>query len=324
MVGFTTQLAEIEQNLEGQIADLSFQAVGVAAILVVLLVVIASQIRDRFPKLKAPVYGLIAAIVGSTTFFLLGSTIYLNVVSDSGGPVHRHADIEYWACGAEVELRDPYKFLSNKIGTATLHEHNDKRIHLEGVVVDEDVDATLGNFMRIIGGDLTKGSISIPVHQERLLEDDVDGDQVNTEYLAYLESKVRGTENSRLLDLRNGDTCGEGLAAVPGELQVFVYTFNEEDDTYAQSKLEDPESYIYSSYSNVPPGDCIIFEFDRPKDFTDKLCMQYGLKDSQRCTEFGVEEYDPDFCDITDVTDYSSSSVQGEVQLERAGEEDLL
>ena len=73
---------------------------------------------------------MIALTLTLSTGILIGSTIYLNTNSDSGGPVHWHADIEFWACGNEIELRDPTGF-SNKIGTGTLHEHDDHRIHLD-------------------------------------------------------------------------------------------------------------------------------------------------------------------------------------------------
>lgn len=316
MVGYTNNFAEITKNLEGQIADYSMKTVAIAALVTVLLVIAGMLFKERQPKLKTPIFLLLAGVIGSTTLFLFGSTVYLNVVSDSGGPVHWHADVEYWACGSEIELRDPYRFLSNKIGTATLHEHDDKRIHLEGVVVDEDEDATLGNFMHVIDGNLEKGTITIPVHQDYVAEDDIDGDEVDASNLLYLESLIRGSGNSRYLTLNNGDMCGEGPDAEPGELQVFVYNYNKDDDTYTQTKLEDPESYVYAPYPNVPPADCIIFEFDTPKDFTNKLCQQYGLKDSKRCTEFGVKEFDPKLCNIRDVTDYSQLENRNNAELQ--------
>jgi hypothetical protein len=39
---------------------------------------------------------------------------------------------------------------------------------------------------------------------------------------------------------------------------------------------------------NVPPGDCIIIEYDVLKSRTDKLCKQYGVRDTKRCEAFGV------------------------------------
>ncbi len=312
-------------NLEGQITSWGLRTVGVSAIVLIVLIIIASQTKDRFPITKLPLFIAMATTVVGSTIFLIGSTVYLNVVSDSGGPVHWHADIEYWACGSEVELRDPFQFLSNKIGSPVLHEHDDKRIHLEGVVVDLDEDATIGNFMSTIGGSLEQNRIVIPIHDERIEEDDVDGDEVDASNLSQLNDYVGAAEDgSRILDLQNGQLCG----TQPAELQVFVYQFNEDDDTYQQYKLEpgvtlpqqdvagdynpttlaSAADYIYSDNPNVPPGDCVIFEFDTPREFTNRLCNQYGLKDSVRCTEFGLSEFNAQQCDITDVTDYTSST----------------
>ncbi|MCA9349121.1 hypothetical protein KC878_03180, partial [Candidatus Saccharibacteria bacterium] len=205
-----------------------------------------------------------------------------------------------------------------KIGTASLHEHNDKRIHLEGVVVNEHEDATLGNFMHVIDGNLERGSMTIPVGQNNLFEDDQDGDIVDTSNRTYIESMVRGSGNARYLDLMNGESCSGNADAQPAEVQVFVYRFDKDNDTYSQTKLDDPANYVYSPYSNVPPGDCIIFEFDSPKDFTDKLCLQYGLKDTKRCVEFGVPANEPEHCNITDTTDYTKLSEQAGVDVQEA------
>jgi hypothetical protein len=73
---------------------------------------------------------------------------------------------------------------------------------------------------------------------------------------------------------------------------------------YTQSKLEDPERYIMRDESVVPPGDCIIVEFDVSKSSTDRLCQQYGVRDADRCTQFGVSEFNPDLCNIKQLVTY--------------------
>jgi hypothetical protein len=50
--------------------------------------------------------------------------------------------------------------------------------------------------------------------------------------------------------------------------------------------------------SIVPPGDCLIVEFAMPKKSTDRLCQQYGVRDVDRCTEFGVSEFNPELCNL--------------------------
>ena len=82
----------------------------------------------------------------------------------------------------------------------------------------------------------------------------------------------------------NGQDCGSERSQV----QVYVYK-DGGDQTYSQTKLSDPANYAIRGESAVPPGDCIIIEFGPDSPTTDKLCEQYGLRDHERCTEFGVE-----------------------------------
>src|SRR3989344_854626 len=118
-------------QLDAALSSYSLSAVLYASIALLILVLISLKTRNASPSVKKILFISIVAIVASVTIFLAGSTIYLNIVSFSRGPVHYHADFEIWNCGQEIDLKDP-KGISNKIGTPALHEHNDKRIHLEG------------------------------------------------------------------------------------------------------------------------------------------------------------------------------------------------
>lgn len=233
-------------DLEHIISSLSIQAVAVASVFLVGLVVIASIIRRKYPSLKGMVFTAIATVVLIPTFFLISSTVYLNVVSSSGGPVHWHADFEVWDCGEELDIKDPRGF-SNKVGTATLHEHNDKRIHLEGVVIETD-DASLGKFFRVIGGSISNRAMLIPLSEKSISRFD-------------------------------GQTCPNGTV---GDAQVFVYEPAENysgagPTPFYQRKLENPENYIIKPEPLVPPGACIVIEFGQTRDQTDKLCEQYEV-----------------------------------------------
>lgn len=238
-------------DLEREISSLSVRSVLIGTLVLTTLVTVGALIRSRLPKLKAPIFLLMVGTVLTTTIILAASTIYLNLKSSSGGPVHWHADFQIWACDQLLELRDPSGLLSNKIGTATLHEHNDKRIHLEGVVVD-DYDATLGKFMTVIGGQITDTSLVVPLN-----DDDV----------AALE---------------NGDRCPD---SDNNEIQVFVYTTEDAvvdgKRVYRQRKLADPANHVIASHSQVPPGDCIIIEFGPPTERTDHKCLQYQIEDEE-------------------------------------------
>ena len=270
--------ASIGSNLEEQITSLSWQAVGVGTLALIILIIIASFTRERFPKLNKPIYTLILVAVIVPTITLVASTVYLNTQSYPGGPVHWHADIEFWACGNELELRDPKGALSNKIGSPTLHEHNDKRIHLEGVPIT-DQDASLGKFMKTVGGKVDSNNLIVPVNSNNVFENDYDGDGKFTDLNYLIDDRfITDGFNGKIAKFETGKN---GCASTePAE--------------------------VISPDSSVPPGDCIIMEYDLRKDFTDKLCEQFGVRTKNKCRQFGVEDSQMKVCELTDVTDYKS------------------
>lgn len=102
---------------------------------------------------------LIIMPVAAATLYLGGSTLYLNLASATGGPVHWHADYEVWACGEKYELMAP-EGLENRVGTPTVHEHGDNRMHIEGVLLDKS-EASLHEFFESTGGEFTGDSLRI-------------------------------------------------------------------------------------------------------------------------------------------------------------------
>lgn len=247
-------------DLERAASSLSIRTTVVGTLALVGLVLIGALVRNRSARLKLLVYIMIALTVLGTTFILAATTIYLNVNSSSGGPVHWHADFEIWACGEPVaasvggevkdKLKDPTGWLSNKIGTASLHEHDDLRIHLEGVVVEQR-DASLGKFFSVIGGLINDNRLVVP------------------------------TDDGQLI-LSDGGLCPDGK---PGDVQVFVYSVNGQGPSgkpaYSQRKVENPEDYIIAPHSQVPPGDCVIIEFGPTTDRTEHRCLQYTVQDDE-------------------------------------------
>jgi len=287
-------------DLEEQVASTSARIAIGASIALVVLVVITALIKGRWPRLKLPLFLSILIITLFSTLYMAGSTVYVNLKSDSGGPVHWHADMEIWACGNELELRDPYEFLSNKIGTATLHEHNDRRMHLEGVVVDDSRDASLGKFFHVIGGAISSDALVVPLNQPAgpLFEHEIDGDGATDSAASLLNPFVQlGGDGFRYGRFVNGERCGEQVASV----QTFVYKYDDQAKTFTQQKVADPVTYSIAEHSTVPPGDCVIIEFDVLKDQTNKLCKQYGIRDQSRCEQFGVTAEERDICNAQQV-----------------------
>jgi preprotein translocase subunit SecG len=188
---------------------------------------------------------VIPTIIASV--YLASGTIYLNVISDTGGPVHWHADFEVWNCDEKLDLKDPTG-LSNRIGTPVYHEHNDFRIHVEGVVI-KTRDVRLAQFFTVIGGAFDGKSLTLPT-------------------------------NNGMVQVKEGNTCkGE-----PAEIQVFKYSILNPDDEnwqFTQEKVENSEDYVLAPYSYVPPGDCVIIEFDKEKEKTDKICETYKIARDQ-------------------------------------------
>ena len=234
------EVAAAANTLQDTLRMQSITAVVVASIFILGAVAVSILVKHLGESFKKVLFFLIVIPTLATTIFIAGSTIYLNIISSSGGPVHWHAQYEVWDCGEELDLVDPQGF-SNRIGTATLHEHNDNWIHLEGVVIEEE-DANLGNFMNAIGGNITSDSYQFPT--------------------------------TKGLSVRhNGDNCPDGSE---GTMQVFVY--HTENNIFTQKKIADPASYIISPHGSIPPGDCIIIEFGEEINNTDKLCDQYEVQ----------------------------------------------
>lgn len=299
MINMLNTLAAGSSDIEGNINSLSIKSVLVASLLLVVLLVIASLVMQnkRHEALKTPLFIAITATIIIPSLLLIGSTVYINTISESGGPVHWHTDIEYWVCGQEIEIRDPYAFLSNKVGTSTYHEHDDKRIHLEGVVIEKEYDASLEKFMDVTGGSITSTSMVIPTN-DYYIENDIDGDVPRGDVETLRKFISKDADNRTILSVQNGQTCGSNQ---PAEVQTFLFRYNDNDDTYTQTKLQDPSEYIMRDESIVPPGDCLVVEFDVTKSSTDRLCQQYGVRDTQRCTEFGVSTFNPELCNIKQI-----------------------
>lgn len=274
------------QDLEATLSGLSLTVTAVGAVLVILLLVLAAALNNKVPKVKLPLFMAIVVVIAGTTLTISGSTVYLNLKSVTGGPVHWHADFEIWACGNELELRDPVG-LSNKIGTPTLHEHNDKRIHLEGVPTALPYDFSLGKFMTVIDGGISKDTLSVPLNNSKYFEDgdgEPDGDGPGAPSPELVEPYIKTEASGKVARFVSGETCGEQAAYV----QAFAYHFNPAANSYFQTKIADPATYAAAREENVPPGDCVIIEFAPLKDRTDKLCRQYGVRDQDRCQAFGV------------------------------------
>lgn len=162
------------------------QAVGYGSLifstLIVLILLFHKKMNDMAKKIM---YSIVLIVVALVTIYLVLTTLHLNVISITKGPVHWHADFEVVVCDKELKLPEP-KGLSNKQGVDLMHAHNDNRVHVEGVILDKK-QASLGAFFYAVGGSLTS-----------------DGMKVST--------------NDGLVSVHDGNFCNEK----PAKLYVFV------------------------------------------------------------------------------------------------------
>jgi hypothetical protein len=197
---------------------------------VLVLAAISFKFREKMSEnQKKLVFAVIAVSVIGPTLYAAGSTVYLNVISSSQGPVHWHADFEIRVCGEQVTNIIRAEFPSNRVGTPTLHHHDDFRVHQEGLVVNE-LDASLKAFFQVIGGKLTDTSITIPLE---------DGSKVTYE---------------------NGMLCPDGKE---GKLKLLYKNGATEGKFVESEKIKD---YVMSPFTNTilegGQGDALMIVFN--------------------------------------------------------------
>lgn len=197
--------------------DLTLNLIYATSIVLIITTIISIYFVKKFANIQKNVFfwtNTILVII--STIVLVGSTLYLNAVSPTHGPVHWHADYEILVCNEKLELIDPTGFM-NRVGTPVLHEHNDNRIHVEGTPIDID-SISLGSFFSVVGGEFTRSSLAIPT-------------------------------NSGIRRVKNGDNCNGG----PGKLYLFVEV--QEGSQRAWYEEDSMDIYVLSGYSTIPPGD---------------------------------------------------------------------
>lgn len=178
------------------------------------------HLGDRGKKF---LFYMIAVPALLATFYLAIATVYENVSSETGGPVHWHADFEVWACGEKLQIIESHG-LENKVGDAEFHHHNDYRIHVEGVMKKKS-EAGLGAFFKVIGGSLTKDTMTVPM------------------------------KDGNLKTWKNGDLCQNGVA---GKVKLFVKEW-QSGQFFENPQIED---YVLKPYGTVPPGDYLLIKFE--------------------------------------------------------------
>jgi len=164
---------------------------------------------------KKIVYFLIVTVSSLVTVYLVITTLHLNIISLTKGPVHWHADFEIWVCDKEMKLAEP-KGLSNKQGVDLLHAHNDNRIHVEGVLLDMK-QASLGAFFYAVGGSLSSDGVTVPTNEWLIVVHD--GDLCNEK-----PAKLYVFVNGNLIDNPPDYEIAHYEKVPPGDRIKFVFT----------------------------------------------------------------------------------------------------
>ncbi|MFB6099790.1 MAG: hypothetical protein ABEK16_00820 [Candidatus Nanohalobium sp.] len=194
---------------------------------------------------------LVAVLVPS--LYTAGAFVHQSQTSWSGGEIHWHADYEVIVQNStgkmeRLELIDPENFcketrhessymcsVNDRVGSTEYHEHNDNRIHLEGVFKDRE-DATLSAFFQQFNGKLTNTQLVYPT-----------GDGVVKKY---------ETENKTLKILVRKGVGNRYWCAVGSKVKA-------EDRCSSHGKSADsPKEYVISPYARGPSLDDIFVIYD--------------------------------------------------------------
>ena len=192
------------------------QAVGygslVFGVLIAVIILFHKKMRGMAKKIA---YSLVLIVVALVTLYLVITTLHLNVISITKGPVHWHADFEIWVCDKEIKLAEP-KGLSNKQGVDLMHAHNDNRIHVEGVILDYK-QASLGAFFHAVGGSLASDGIKVPTNEG--LVSVHEGDFCNEK-----PAKIYVFVNGNLIENPRDYAISHYEEVPPGDRIKFVFT----------------------------------------------------------------------------------------------------
>ncbi len=214
-----------------------------SSLIITGVIIISLLFRGRLTKKeKVFFFILIAAPALITTFYLAGYTINNNIVSVTKGPVHWHMDYQVWVCGERLNLVDP-KGMENKIGDHLLHEHNDGRVHVEGVVTSYD-DVSLGNYFYTIGGKLSNDQLIYPT-------DDGVVEVANGQFCDQLKSTLKVYVNGKAINNPQDFVMYPAPNVPPGDCVIIEFSPGNELTTNRTCDSWDAKGWNYDNYISL-------------------------------------------------------------------------
>ena len=288
--------SSLDVNISATIRDVLL--IGVALLIVILLYVWLHRHSVR------PIYFYAISALSFVILTVIAiATVVLHSQSVSLGRQHRQANIEFWVCGTEISPLSRRHGLINKLGDSSFYYRSvDKQLTRSGYVLTESADASLGAFFQATGGSIQSDNMVLPLSSNEadwlMPAQWQDGDPQGNMTTEFLQRYVQSSRQS-WLELSDGLRCPDGSS---GKLQLFVYEINHDDQTYQQRKVERPDNFIIEQASRNNPSQCLIIEFSESKERTNKLCQPIGIRDSLRCSEFGIEKFNENVCYLEEVT----------------------
>lgn len=192
------------------------QAAGYGSLVFGILIFVIILFHKKMNNIaKKIIYLLIVAAIAVVTLYLVLTTLHLNTISLTKGPVHWHADFEIWVCGKQINLIKP-KGLSNKQGVDLMHAHNDNRIHVEGVILDKK-QASLGAFFYAVQGSLSSDGIQVPTDEGLISVHE--GDKCNEK-----PAKLYVFVNGNIIENPSAYEISHYEKVPPGDRTKFIFT----------------------------------------------------------------------------------------------------
>ncbi len=162
----------------------TLEGIGLGVVALVGLTIVSVWKEDDLSEQGKTILmsGFLLAIL-IPSMFATGAYVQRTTTSWSGGEVHYHADYEVIVQGEsgeyeQLDLIDPSRFcestehestymcqLNDRTGATEYHEHDDRRIHLEGTFWERE-DATLSTFFETFGGELSNDRLVYPTNEK--------------------------------------------------------------------------------------------------------------------------------------------------------------
>lgn len=241
MLGIGSVLAHGDEAITSGIQLDPFFYIKIAAAWLVVLVIYAFIRNQRMASLeKKLIFWLIAVPIILASLYLAGYTVYENFTSETKGPVHWHADYQVWTCGEQLDLKNPTG-LTNRIGSPSIHEHNDGRIHVEGTL-SEIQEADLQHYFKAIGGYLDEGRISYPNSEKTISYNN--GDKCSSGEIGTLKVYVNG----KRIDNFEKYVLYPSSYVPPGDCIIIVFDSSDSGTTSLKCASWETEGWSYEKF----------------------------------------------------------------------------